>query len=167
MEAIESGGGYTTSLEILAQSSESSFNIEREKESMLKPYFIIAFMVTVLSAFTTLMVSQTFVEISKGVLSGPGSTPAQQPSETETDPNALSSTQLFAIGITAQSWMTGFLVGKIGSGSFATGFKYAIMLVGIATLAIVMTLQFHISPATFLNTNAAQTQGFGGMGVPH
>ena len=166
MEAIESGGGYTTSLEILAQSSESSYNIEREKESMLKPYFIIAFMVTALSALTTLMVSQTFVEISKGVLAGPGTQPSQPAADT--DPNALSSTQLFAIGITAQSWMTGFLVGKISSGSFATGFKYAIMLVGIATAAILMTLQFHISPATFLNTSPAQSmQGMGSSNISH
>lgn len=156
MEAIESGGGYTTSLEILAQSSESSFNVEREKDAMLKPYFVIGFLVTALSAFTTLMVAQTFTEISKGILNSPGS-PAHV--EAPHVPGTLTSTQLLAIGITSQSWMTGFLVGKISSGSFATGFKYAIILMGIATLAIVMTLELHLSPASFLNTNAAQSPG--------
>src|ERR1051326_1912985 len=68
IEAIESGGGYTTSLEILAQSSESSYNIEREKSSMLKPYFYIAFMITTLTSVTTLMVAQTFTEISNNLL---------------------------------------------------------------------------------------------------
>jgi flagellar protein FlaJ len=163
MEAIESGGGYTTSLEILAQSSESSYNIEREKESMLKPYFIIGFMVTALSAFTTLMVSQTFTEISHGILSAPNS---PQPVVPPHQPGTLTSTQLFAIGITSQSWMTGFLVGKISSGSFATGFKYAMMLMGIATAAIVMTLELHLSPATFLHTSPAQQQSPLGGGMP-
>src|SRR5581483_1151960 len=149
IEAIESGGGYTTSLEILAQSSESSYNTEREKESMLKPYFIIAFMVTAMSSITTLMVAQTFVDINKGI-----SVPGADQTSTSTPPiskEELTSTQMFAIGMAAQSWMTGFLVGKISSGSFVTGFRYSIMLLAISTGAMVMTQEFHLSPSAFFN----------------
>jgi flagellar protein FlaJ len=149
MEAIESGGGYTTSLEILAQSSESSYNTEREKASMLKPYFFIAFMVTALSSVTTLMVAQTFMEINGtiGVAGAPEDLPPQPAASNE----LLSSTQLFAIGIAAQSWMTGFLMGKISSGSFATGFKYSIMLLVISAMAAVMTQEFNIGPSAFFS----------------
>lgn len=147
IEAIESGGGYTTSLEILAQSSESSYNTEREKSSMLKPYFFIAFMVTALSSITTLMVAQTFVEISDNLIVDGSAQAAPQPE----DNGELSSTQMFAIGIAAQSWMTGFLIGKISSGSFATGFKYAIMLLAISVGATVMTQEFNLSPSVFLS----------------
>lgn len=140
IEAIESGGGYTASLDILAKSSESTSNTEKEKASMLKPYFMIAFMVTALTSITTLMVSQTFVEVSQSIL--PGAAPA--------DANSGS---MFAIGIAAQSWMTGFLMGKISTGSFAAGFRYAIMLVGISTLATVMTLEFGITPSVFMPTS--------------
>lgn len=157
IEAIESGGGYTTSLEILAQSSESLYNTEMEKQSMLKPYFIIAFMVTALSAVTTLMVAQTFVGITEGIT---GAVPGIAPPPVEE--GLLTSTQLFAIGITAQSWMTGFLVGKIGSGSFATGFKYAIMLVLISLGATVMTQEFNLSPMTFLGTPETPSSGSSG-----
>lgn len=146
IEAIESGGGYTTSLDILAKSSEAVYNIENEKKSMLKPYFYIAFMVTAMMAITSLMVSQTFVEVSQTILPGGGSAGA---------PDAQNSSKLFAIGITAQSWLTGFLIGKITTGSFAAGFKYAIMLVGIATAAAVMTLEFNLTPSIFLNTTPA------------
>jgi archaeal flagellar protein FlaJ len=147
IEAIESGGGYTTSLEILAQSSEASYNTEREKESMLKPYFIIAFMVTAMSSITTLMVAQTFVDINKGISvpDADQSVPPPEPKE------QLTSTQMFAIGMAAQSWMTGFLVGKISSGSFATGFRYSIMLLAISTGAMVMTQEFHLSPSAFFS----------------
>jgi flagellar protein FlaJ len=147
IEAIESGGGYTTSLEILAQSSESSDNIEKEKSSMLKPYFFIAFMVTALTSITTLMVAQTFNEISSNVLvpGAEGATVTPQNSE------EFSSTKMLAIGISAQSWMSGFLIGKISSGSFATGFKYAMMLLAISTAAIVMTQEFNLSPSVFLS----------------
>ncbi|MGI0028385.1 MAG: type II secretion system F family protein [Nitrososphaera sp.] len=147
IEAIESGGGYTTSLEILAQSSESARNTELEKESMLKPYVMIAFMVTALTAITTLMVAQTFTDVSEGVFTG---TEGIQPAVIPQEQGALTSTQLFAIGIAAQSWMTGFLAGKISSGSFGTGFRYAIMLVLIALGAIVMTQEFNLSPSAFM-----------------
>jgi flagellar protein FlaJ len=147
IEAIESGGGYTTSLEILAQSSEASYNTEREKESMLKPYFIIAFMVTAMSSITTLMVAQTFVDINKGI-TVPG---ADQNAPPPTPKEQLTSTQMFAIGMAAQSWMTGFLVGKISSGSFATGFRYSIMLLAISTGAMIMTQEFHLSPSAFFS----------------
>jgi len=155
IEAIESGGGYTTSLEILAQSSESSYNTEREKQSMIKPYFIIAFMVTAMSSLTTLMVAQTFVDINKGIqVEGSGNNvPAELPKEEE----GLNSTQMFAIGITAQSWMTGFLVGKISSGSFVTGFRYSIMLLVISTAAMVMTQEFHLSPSAFFSQQPQPT----------
>ena len=144
IEAIESGGGYTTSLDILAKSSEAVYNIENEKKSMLKPYFYIAFMVTAMMSITTLMVAQTFEEVSQTILPGAESSALQDQQD---------STKLFAIGIIAQSWLTGFLIGKITTGSFVTGFKYAIMLVGIATVAAVVTLEFNLTPSIFLNTN--------------
>jgi flagellar protein FlaJ len=148
IEAIESGGGYTTSLEILAQSSESSYNTEREKASMLKPYFFIAFMVTALSAVTTLMVAQTFMDINENILvTDGGVNPLSRPAPV--DEGLLSSTQMFAIGISAQSWMTGFLMGKISSGTFATGFKYAIMLLVISAMAAVLTQEFNLGPSAF------------------
>ncbi len=138
IEAIESGGGHAASLDILARSSEAAANTEKEKASMLKPYFMIAFMVTALMSVTTLMVSQTFVEVGQNIL--PGAAPPAQNSG------------VFAIGIAAQSWMTGFLMGKISTGSFAAGFRYAIMLVAISTFATVMTLELGITPSVFMPT---------------
>jgi flagellar protein FlaJ len=149
VEAIESGGGYTTSLEILAQSSESYYNIEAEKKSMLKPYFFIAFMVTVLTSITTLMVAETFVQVSD--ITGAEGQSASAPIQAEAK-EELGSTQMFAIGIAAQAWMTGFLIGKISSGSFATGFRYAIILLAISMLATVITQEFNLSPSILLNS---------------
>ena len=151
IEAIDSGGGYTTSLEILAQSSESAYNTELEKKSMLKPYVFIAFMVTALTSLTTLMIAQTFQDVNSGIFEGPeGAAPAPV---APTDQGPLTSTQMFAIGIMAQSWMTGFLVGKISSGSFGTGFKHGIILLGIAVMATVLTQEFNLSPSAFLNSS--------------
>jgi archaeal flagellar protein FlaJ len=150
VEAIESGGGYTTSLEILAQSSESYYNIEMEKKSMLKPYFFIAFMVTALTSFTTLMVAETFVQV--GDITSDTGTEDSTPTKPAVAGEVLSSTQMFAIGIAAQSWMTGFLIGKISTGTFATGFRYAIILVTISMLATIMTQEFNLSPSVLLSS---------------
>jgi hypothetical protein len=152
IEAIESGGGYTTSLEILAQSSESSYNTDLEKKSMLKPYVFIAFMVTALTSITTLMVAQTFVEVNQGIF-GAGIAAGAAPPPPPPDEGPLTSTQMFSIGIAAQSWMTGFLVGKISSGSFGTGFRSAIILLGISMMATVMTQEFNISPSMFMGSS--------------
>jgi hypothetical protein len=93
-------------------------------------------------------VAQTFVDINKGI-SVPGAD--QGISAPPAPKEQLTSTQLFAIGMAAQSWMTGFLVGKISSGSFATGFRYSIMLLAISTGAMVMTQEFHLSPSAFFS----------------
>lgn len=151
IEAIESGGGYTTSLEILAQSSESSNNTELEKKSMLSPYVFIAFMVTALTSITTLMVAQTFEDVSAGLFKSEGDAPPPPPPPQD---GPLSSNQMFAIGISAQSWMTGFLIGKISSGSFGTGFRHAIILLLISTMAIVVTQEFNLSPSAFLSNQS-------------
>jgi flagellar protein FlaJ len=155
IEAIESGGGYTTSLEILAQSSESSYNTDLERKSMLKPYVFIAFMVTALTSVTTLMVAQTFVEVNQGIF-GAGIAAGATPPPAPADEGPLDSTQMFAIGIAAQSWMTGFLVGKISSGSFGTGFRYAIILLVISMMAAVMTQELNISPSMFMGPKDAE-----------
>jgi flagellar protein FlaJ len=153
IEAIDSGGGYTTSLEILAQSSESAYNTEQEKKSMLKPYVFIAFMVTALTSLTTLMIAQTFTDVNEGIFETPeGAAPAPV---AVADEGPLTSTQMFAIGIAAQSWMTGFLVGKISSGSFGTGFKHGIILLMISVMATVMTQEFNLSPSMFLNSSSS------------
>lgn len=151
IEAIDSGGGYTTSLEILAQSSESNYNTDLEKKSMLKPYVFIAFMVTALTSLTTLMIAQTFTDVNAGIFDTPGEgAPAPV---APIDQGPLSSNQMFAIGIAAQSWMTGFLVGKISSGSFGTGFKHGIILLGISMIATIMTQEFNISPSMFMGSS--------------
>jgi flagellar protein FlaJ len=124
LEVIETGGGYADTLEALAQSSERIQNIEEEKRSMLKPYVILPVVVTALLSFTTMVLIQSFVSIS------------EQPLELIAQlTTTLSST------IILQSWMSGFFIGKVTSGAFASGFKYAVLLAAVALVSIIMTSQ--------------------------
>jgi hypothetical protein len=45
-------------------------------------------------------------------------------------------------------------MGKISSGSFATGFKYGIMLVAITAVVTVATQQFHLSPSILMKAGS-------------
>jgi hypothetical protein len=112
-------------------------------------------MVTALSSLTTLMVAQTFVDVSEGIYANGDPSLAPPPVEE----GLLSQTEMFSIGISAQSWMTGFLIGKISSGSFATGFRYGIMLLAISMGATIMTQEFDISPSTFLSSPPTSLPG--------
>lgn len=128
LEVIETGGGFADSLEALAESAERIQNLEEETKEMLRPYVILPIMVTALLSFTTIVLIQSFVSIST------------QPLEIITQ-----LTITLSITIILQSWLTGFFIGKITSGAFAAGFKYAILLAVIAGLAIILTSQLDLN----------------------
>lgn len=130
VETIEIGGGSANALEILAEYSEKNRDIEVNKRSMLKPYIILAFIWSILIAFTTTIVAVTIYVLLQ--ISVPG-----------TAPSSFDVLQqyitLFSIGIIFQCWMSGFFVGKISEGSFAAGFKYSAMLAATAYVSLILS----------------------------
>ncbi len=128
LEVIETGGGFADSLESLAESAERIQNLEAETREMLRPYIILPIMVTALLSFTTIVLIQSFVSIS-------------------TEPLSVITELTISLSITIilQSYLTGFFVGKITSGAFASGFKYAILLAVIAGIAIIVTSQIDLN----------------------
>lgn len=128
IEVIESGGGYAEALDTLAEASEKSYNVEKEKQSMLKPYVMIAFMIMGITAFTTLMVIDSFSGVSQSVALG----------KTETSPVITKEMRdMFAASIIFQAYLVGLFIGKITNGTFAGGFKHAAMLVVTVLMAII------------------------------
>jgi flagellar protein FlaJ len=119
IETVEFGGGSSDALEILAEYSEKSKDIEANKRSTLKPYVLLAFVWSVLIALTTSIVAITIYVLTQ--ITAPGASPTM-----------LSTMQqqivLFSVGIIFQCWMSGFFIGKISEGNFAAGFKYSAML---------------------------------------
>ncbi|HLE34680.1 MAG TPA: type II secretion system F family protein, partial [Nitrososphaerales archaeon] len=128
IEVMESGGGYSDALDTLAKASEMSYNVEKEKQAMLKPYVMIGFMIMGITAFTTLMVIDSFGGMSQ-LVSIPGTTPPP-PAITPEMRNML------AASIVIQAYLVGLFIGKIVSGTFAGGLMYAAMLVATVLMAI-------------------------------
>ncbi len=129
IEVMESGGGYSDALDTLAKASEMSYNVEKEKQAMLKPYVMIGFMIMGITAFTTLMVIDSFAGMSQ-LVSLPGSTPTP-PAITPEMRN------MFAASIVLQGYLVGLFIGKVVSGTFAGGLMHAAMLVATVLMAIV------------------------------
>lgn len=128
IEVMESGGGYSDALDTLAKASEMSYNVEKEKQAMLKPYAMIGFMIMGITAFTTLMVIDSFSGMQQ-LVSIPGTT-APPPAIT---PEMRS---MFAASIVIQAYLVGLFIGKVVSGTFAGGLMQAVTLVATVLMAI-------------------------------
>ncbi|MGD8506844.1 MAG: type II secretion system F family protein [Candidatus Bathyarchaeota archaeon] len=133
VETIEIGGGSSNALEILAEYSEKNRDIEVNKRSMLKPYIVLAFIWSILIAFTTTIVAVTIYVLTQITLPG-----VPQTSFDSMQQQII----LFSIGIIFQCWMSGFFVGKINEGSFAAGFKYSAMLAATAYVSLILSQHF-------------------------
>ncbi len=131
IEVMESGGGYSDALDTLAKASEMSYNVEKEKQAMLKPYVMIGFMIMGITAFTTLMVIDSFAGMTQ-LVSVPGTTPPPPAITTEMR-------GMFAASIVLQAYLVGLFIGKVVSGTFAGGLMHAAMLVATVLMAIVFS----------------------------
>ncbi|MFQ6073869.1 MAG: type II secretion system F family protein, partial [Candidatus Bathyarchaeia archaeon] len=133
VETIDIGGGSANALEILAEYSEKNKDIEMNKRSMLKPYIVLAFIWSILIAFTTTIVAVTIYILTQISLPGMPQSTFNLMQQHMT---------LFSIGIIFQCWMSGFFVGKINEGTFAAGFKYSAMLAATAYASLIISQHF-------------------------
>jgi len=133
IESIEVGGGSSIALEILTEYSEKSRDIEKTKRNMLKPYILLSFIWSVLLAFT--MTTLTTIMNALNQMSIAGATILPTRIVTAIEPTM----SLFSAGVIFQCWLSGFFMGKVSDGSFASGFKYSTMLAITAYLSLLVS----------------------------
>jgi flagellar protein FlaJ len=134
-EVIFSGGGNVNTLDTLADASERIYNIEKNKRDMLKPYLMVGFMIVAITGFTTLLVIDSFNDISEGKKIG--QTDIQESVATQTF------MELIAISVLIQAWLAGLFIGKITVGAYSGGFFYCILYV-LTTIICIAIVQLHI-----------------------
>jgi flagellar protein FlaJ len=130
VETIEIGGGDADTLGILAEFSEKSQTIQKSQNDMLTPYVILPFMWTILMVFTVTFTTQTLNSIPVMAL---GSMAAEM-SQSSTANNIF-----IESGIIFHSWLSGFFIGKVSTGNFASGFKYSALLALTAFVTLVLS----------------------------
>jgi flagellar protein FlaJ len=144
VETIEIGGGHADTLGVLAEFSEKTQTIEKSQNDMLRPYILLPFIWTVLMAFTVTFTIQTLSQIPAMAMvsiAGMNLTPRLID---------MSGGGVIEAGIVFHSWLSGFFIGKVSEGNFASGFKYAALLALTAF-------------ATLLLSKQVQTGFFGGL----
>jgi flagellar protein FlaJ len=129
VETIEIGGGDADTLGILAEFSERTQTIEKSQRDMLLPYVILPFIWTILMVFTVTFTIQTLAAIPAMALGSIGGAAMQ---------GAAANQEIIEAGIMFHSWLSGFFIGKISEGNFASGFRYSALL----TLTAYLTLVF-------------------------
>ncbi|MGD2201216.1 MAG: type II secretion system F family protein [Candidatus Bathyarchaeota archaeon] len=131
VETIEIGGGEADTLGLLAEYSEKTQIIEKGQRDMLKPYIILPFVWTVLMAFTITFTLETMSQIPP-LAAGSIAVP-------EFNVDLTMGGVIIQAGIIFHSWLSGFFIGKVSEGNFASGFKYAALLALISYLTLILS----------------------------
>ncbi|PVX27070.1 MAG: hypothetical protein CW716_04165 [Candidatus Bathyarchaeum sp.] len=135
VETIEVGGGAVGALELLSEYSEKEYEIQVNTRALLKPYVILAFVWSVLIALTTTIVTMTMYILTKFAT----------PSLFEVMSTEISGQiGVFSLGIIFQCWISGFFMGKISEGNFASGLKYAALLAVTAYVSLIVSQNFMV-----------------------
>jgi flagellar protein FlaJ len=131
VETIEIGGGDADTLGILAEYAEKTQTIERSQRDMLRPYVVLPFVWTILMAFTVTFTFETMSQIPVLAL-GSIISPSM-------DISLTSGNEIIQAGMVFHSWLSGFFIGKVGDGNFASGFKYAAILALAAYMTLILS----------------------------
>jgi flagellar protein FlaJ len=131
VETIEIGGGDAETLSILAEYAEKTQTIERSQRDMLRPYVVLPFVWTILMAFTVTFTFETMSQIPALAL-GSVVSPSM-------DFNLTSGNEIIKAGMVFHSWLSGFFIGKVSDGNFASGFKYAAILALAAYMTLILS----------------------------
>ena len=130
VETIEIGGGDAETLSILTEFSEKTRTIEKSQRNMLMPYIILPFVWTILMVFTVTFTMHTLSSIPVLALGAGAAAMGQGVSE---------NSSVIEAGIIFHSWLSGFFIGKVSEGNFASGFKYSALLALTAYATLVLS----------------------------
>ncbi|MGI0010435.1 MAG: secretion system protein, partial [Nitrosopumilaceae archaeon] len=136
IEVISSGGGSVQTLDALADTSEKFHNVDKNKRDMLKPYIMVGFMLVGITSFTTLIVIDSFGNISQ-------QSEIDKVKLAQLAKDSQSTLDLFSVAIVIQAWLAGLFLGKITTGSFSGGFMHSILLILISLIGVAM-IQYSI-----------------------
>jgi flagellar protein FlaJ len=126
MEVIDVGGGTVKSFSDMADFTRKVNDLEDEKTSMLRPYIFVIYMSGIMVVVTTFLMAYLLVQASSIGPAGFTAFPAL-------DKNTV---DLLFVSAVFQGWVVGFVAGKMGEGSVASGFKHSLILVVVSIATI-------------------------------
>jgi flagellar protein FlaJ len=129
LEVVEIGGGTTTLFNSLAEFTQRTRELEKERKTLFRPYIFLPYIGAVLTiASTVLIVSMMSTQLAGIASGGTGIVQVQ------TDTRTLSDVMLTAAVF--QGWLMGMVGGKMAEWSIGSGYKHASILVAICLLTV-------------------------------
>ncbi len=134
LEVVDVGGGSPKMFIGLADFTERSGQLQKEKKSMVRPYMIIPYIGAIMVVITTAMMVYF---INPPGLAQPGiSVTIASPQVVAEATNILLTASFF------QAWIMGLVAGKMGEDSVADGFKHATLLIVISLITVYVAQAF-------------------------
>jgi archaeal flagellar protein FlaJ len=140
LEVVDVGGGSPKMFIDLADFTEKNAQLDKQRRSEVRPYVIIPYIGAILMVATTAMMvyfvnASAFNPGSLGIAAGQTSFGAGAGLPTPQVAGQLASLLLTASFF--QSWVMGFVAGKMGEGSVSDGLKHATLLVLIGIITVI------------------------------
>jgi flagellar protein FlaJ len=133
VEVVDIGGGTISSFTEMSNFTRKINSMEAERRSALKPYLFVIYMAAMMVVVTTFLMTFFMTQsAATGFSSVPGSSPEQ---------TAATIDQLLVAAI-FETWVIGFVAGKMGEGSTSDGFKHSLMLVLISLVSVYVASYF-------------------------
>ncbi|MFQ5970334.1 MAG: type II secretion system F family protein [Nitrososphaerales archaeon] len=136
LEVVEIGGGTVALFSSLADFTQRTKELEKERKSMFKPYIFIPYFGAILTIVAVVMI----INMMTGEIASLAGETGTGIVRLTTDIEALTETMFMAVIF--QAWMMGLVAGKMGEWSLAAGYKHASALAIIGLLTIYAILAF-------------------------
>jgi flagellar protein FlaJ len=135
LEVVEIGGGTTGLFTSLADFTQRSRELEKERKSMFRPYIFMPYIGAVLTiASTVLIITLMTTQLNSLAANGTGIVTVRV-----ADTQAL--TEVMLMAAVFQGWLMGIVGGKMAEWSIGAGYKHASILavVCLATAYLIST----------------------------
>jgi flagellar protein FlaJ len=129
LEVVEVGGGTVGLFGSLAEFSQKTKELDKERRSLFRPYIFLPYIGAVLTVATTVLIITMLTTQLTALTAGSDGTGIVQ---INTDPKVLTDVMLLAAVF--QSWMMGIVGGKMAEWSVGAGYKHATALAAISLI---------------------------------
>lgn len=129
LEVVEVGGGTVGLFGSLAEFSQKTKELDKERRSMFRPYIFLPYIGAILTVATTVLII-TMLTTQLAALTAQAS--GTSIVKVNTDPKML--TEIMLIAAIFQGWMMGIVGGKMAEWSIGAGYKHATALAVICLI---------------------------------
>jgi flagellar protein FlaJ len=135
LEVVEVGGGTTGLFNALADFTQRSRDLEKERKSMFKPYIFLPYIGAVLTIASTVLII-TMMTSQLAAMAPKGTSIVQVNTDTGMLMDVMINAAIF------QGWLMGLVGGKMAEGSLGAGYKHAAALAAICLLTVFLITTF-------------------------